>query len=198
MPFFFPTDTRGETTDMNYLQKAVIMNASEMRRAVRRMSHEIIETNKGTEHLVLLGIQRRGVPLARMIQKTVLEVEGIELPLGALDITFYRDDLSTLGPTPRVTHTEMPFDLNDKIVILIDDVLFTGRTVRAALDEIMDWGRPRAIRLAVLIDRGHRELPIRPDFVGKNVPTSTKEIIKVRVMEIDGILEVSVEEVQDS
>jgi pyrimidine operon attenuation protein/uracil phosphoribosyltransferase len=182
---------------MNYVQKAVIMNASEMKRAIRRMAHEIIEANKGTEGLVLLGIQRRGVPLARMIQKAIADVESVTLPLGALDITFYRDDLSTLGPAPRVTHTEMPFDVTNKIVILVDDVLFTGRTVRAALDEIMDWGRPRAIRLAVLVDRGHRELPIRPDFVGKNVPTSLKENIRVQVMEKDGALGVSVEEVQD-
>jgi pyrimidine operon attenuation protein/uracil phosphoribosyltransferase len=182
---------------MSFVQKAVIMNRGEMQRALRRMAHEIIEANKGTEHLVLLGIQRRGVPLARMIAENIAEVERAEVPRGALDITFYRDDLSTLGPTPRVTHTEVPFDVTDRIVILVDDVLYTGRTVRAALDEIMDWGRPRAIRLAVLIDRGHRELPIRPDFVGKNVPTSQKEIIKVRVADYDETEEVVVGEVQE-
>jgi pyrimidine operon attenuation protein/uracil phosphoribosyltransferase len=123
-------------------------------------------------------------------------VEGVKLPIGALDITFYRDDLSTLGPAPRVAHTEVPFDVSDKIVILVDDVLYTGRTVRAALDEIMDWGRPRAIRLAVLVDRGHRELPIRPDFVGKNVPTAGREVIKVKVLDFDGKQEVVVGEVQ--
>ena len=182
---------------MNFIEKAVIMNASEMKRAVRRMAHEIIEANKGTDNLVILGIQRRGVQLAQMVAEAIYQVENIEIPRGAVDITFYRDDLSTIGPTPQVSHTEVPFDVTERIVILIDDVLFTGRTVRAAIDEIMDWGRPKAIRLAVLIDRGHRELPIRPDFVGKNVPTSHKEIIKVRVGELDGKLEVVLGEVQD-
>jgi len=180
---------------MNFAEKAVIMNASEMNRAVKRMAHEIIEANKGVENLVLLGVQRRGVPLARMLGEAIKAVEGAEVPQGALDITFYRDDLSTLGPNPQVSNTEMPFDVNKKIIILVDDVLYTGRTVRAALDVIMDWGRPEAIRLAVLVDRGHRELPIRPDFVGKNVPTSQREIIKVRVKEFDDKLEVVVGEV---
>jgi pyrimidine operon attenuation protein/uracil phosphoribosyltransferase len=182
---------------MAFHEKAVIMNEGEMRRAIRRMAHEVIESNKGTENLVLLGIQRRGVPLARLMAEVIQEVEGAEVPQGALDITFYRDDLSTLGPTPQVTHTSVPFDITDRIVILVDDVLYTGRTVRAALDEIMDWGRPKAIRLAVLVDRGHRELPIRPDFVGKNVPTSGKEVIKVKVPDFDDVMEVSVGEVQD-
>ncbi|MFH1841755.1 MAG: bifunctional pyr operon transcriptional regulator/uracil phosphoribosyltransferase PyrR [bacterium] len=180
---------------MGFVKKALIMDPNEMRRAIKRMAHEIIEANKGTKDLVLLGIQRRGVDIAKLLGESILQVEGAELPQGALDITFYRDDLSTLGPTPRVAHTELPFDVAEKIVILVDDVLYTGRTVRAALDEIMDWGRPRAIRLAVLIDRGHRELPIRPDFVGKNVPTSQREIIKVRTPERDGKLEVVVGEV---
>ncbi len=181
---------------MNFAEKAVIMNASEMNRAIKRMAHEIIEANKGTDNLVILGIQRRGVPLARMLGEAIKSVEGTELPQGALDITFYRDDLSTLGPTPQVSSTEMPFDVNRKIIILVDDVLYTGRTVRAALDVIMDWGRPEAIRLAVLVDRGHRELPIRPDFVGKNVPTSQREIIKVKVKEFDDKAEVVVGEVE--
>jgi pyrimidine operon attenuation protein/uracil phosphoribosyltransferase len=180
---------------MNFTEKAVIMNASEMNRAIKRMAHEIIEANKGVENLVLLGVQRRGVPLARMLGEAIKAVEGTDVPRGALDITFYRDDLSTLGPTPQVSSTEMPFDVNKKIIILVDDVLYTGRTVRAALDVIMDWGRPEAIRLAVLVDRGHRELPIRPDFVGKNVPTSHREIIKVKVMEFDETAEVVVGEV---
>jgi pyrimidine operon attenuation protein/uracil phosphoribosyltransferase len=180
---------------MNFSEKAVIMNASEMNRAIKRMAHEIIEANKGVENLVLLGVQRRGVPLARMLGEAIKAVEGTDVPRGALDITFYRDDLSTLGPTPQVSSTEMPFDVNKKIIILVDDVLYTGRTVRAALDVIMDWGRPEAIRLAVLVDRGHRELPIRPDFVGKNVPTSHREIIKVKVMEFDETAEVVVGEV---
>ena len=180
---------------MNFTEKAVIMNASEMNRAIKRMAHEIIEANKGIENLVLLGVQRRGVPLARMLGEAIKSVEGTDVPQGALDITFYRDDLSTLGPTPQVSTTEMPFDVNKKIIILVDDVLYTGRTVRAALDVIMDWGRPEAIRLAVLVDRGHRELPIRPDFVGKNVPTSQREIIKVKVKEFDDMAEVVVGEV---
>ncbi len=181
---------------MTFVEKAVIMNAAEMKRAIQRMAHEIIEASKGTENLVILGVQRRGVPLARMLAEAIHQVENVEIPRGAVDITFYRDDLSTIGPTPQVSHTEVPFDVTEKIVILVDDVLYTGRTVRAAIDEILDWGRPKAIRLAVLIDRGHRELPIRPDFVGKNVPTSQKETIKVKVKELDGKMEVIVGEVQ--
>ena len=180
---------------MNFVEKAVIMNSGEMARAIKRMAHEVVEANKGVANLVLLGVQRRGVPLARRLGDAIHQVEGKEVPSGALDITFYRDDLSKLGPSPQVSSTEMPFDVNEKIIILVDDVLYTGRTVRAALDVIMDWGRPQAIRLAVLVDRGHRELPIRPDFVGKNVPTSQKEIIKVKIKEIDGAEEVVVGEV---
>jgi pyrimidine operon attenuation protein / uracil phosphoribosyltransferase len=181
---------------MSFTEKAVIMTAEEMSRAIKRMAHEILEAHGGTEDLVLLGIQRRGVPLAGLLQEAIAAVEGVTVPSGAIDITFYRDDLSKLGPSPRVATTEMPLDVTDKVVILVDDVLYTGRTVRAALDVIMDWGRPRAIRLAVLVDRGHRELPIRPDFVGKNVPTSQKEVIKVRVADFDGKQEVVVGEVQ--
>ncbi len=181
---------------MNFLQKTVIMDRDEMRRALTRIAHEIVEHNKGTDDLILLGIQRRGVSLARTIAGVIAKFEGVAVPLGAVDITFYRDDLSTIGPKPRVNETTIPMDVTDKNVILVDDVLYTGRTVRAALDVIMDWGRPRAIRLAVLIDRGHRELPIRPDFVGKNVPTSHREIIKVRVPEFDEAEEVVVGEVQ--
>jgi pyrimidine operon attenuation protein/uracil phosphoribosyltransferase len=181
---------------MKFTEKAVIMNASEMNRAIKRMAHEVIEANKGIDNLVLLGVQRRGVPLARMLGQAIKAVEGKDVPQGALDITFYRDDLSTLGPSPQVSSTDMPFDVNKKIIILVDDVLYTGRTVRAALDVIMDWGRPEAIRLAVLVDRGHRELPIRPDFVGKNVPTSQREIIKVKVKEFDDKEEVVVGEVE--
>ncbi len=183
---------------MKFVKKAVIMNSHEMNRAVKRMAHEIIEANKGIDNLVLLGVQRRGVPLAKMLGEAMQQVEGTEVPQGALDITFYRDDLSKLGPAPQVSSTEMPFDVSEKIVILVDDVLYTGRTVRAALDVIMDWGRPQAIRLAVLVDRGHRELPIRPDFVGKNVPTSSKEIIKVKVADFDDSEEVIVGEGQES
>ncbi|MBK6899002.1 bifunctional pyr operon transcriptional regulator/uracil phosphoribosyltransferase PyrR [bacterium] len=180
---------------MSFVEKTTIMNGSEVGRALTRIAHEIIEANKGTADLVLLGVQRRGVPLAALISEAIRKVEGVEVPLGAIDITFYRDDLSTIGPAPRINATTVPMDVTDKNVILVDDVLYTGRTVRAALDVIMDWGRPRAIRLAVLIDRGHRELPIRPDFVGKNVPTSQKEIIKVKVKEYDDRQEVVVGEV---
>jgi len=182
---------------MNFTEKAIIMNANEMTRALKRMAHEIVEANRGVDNLVLLGVQRRGVPLARLLNEAIQQIEGQDVPQGALDITFYRDDLSTLGPSPQIASTEMPFDVNEKIVILVDDVLYTGRTVRAALDVIMDWGRPQAIRLAVLIDRGHRELPVRPDFVGKNVPTSGKEIIKVKVLDFDDKMEVVIGEVHE-
>ena len=182
---------------MSFTEKAVIMNQDEVSRAIRRMAHEVLEANGGTRDLVILGIQRRGVPLAGLLQEAIRTVEGVAVPMGAIDITFYRDDLSRLGPSPRVATTEMPIDVTEKVVILVDDVLYTGRTFRAALDVIIDWGRPRAIQLAVLVDRGHRELPIRPDYVGKNVPTSQKEIIKVRVLEFDGKQEVVVGEVQD-
>jgi len=182
---------------MTFVEKTSIMNGKEIRRAMTRVAHEILEANKGTADLVLLGVQRRGVPLASMIAEAIERVEGEAVPQGAIDITFYRDDLSKIGPAPRINETNVPIDVQDKIVILVDDVLFTGRTVRAAIDVIMDWGRPQAIRLAVLIDRGHRELPIRPDFVGKNVPTSHREIIKVRVVEFDGTEDVVVGEVQE-
>ncbi len=179
---------------MEFIQKNVIMTEKEVNRALTRIAHEIIEANKGTDNLILLGIQRRGVPLVAIIGDIIEKVENVKVPLGAIDITFYRDDLSTVGPAPRVAATEVPMDVTGKKVVLIDDVLYTGRTVRAAMDEIMDWGRPKIIQLAVVIDRGHRELPIRPDFVGKNVPTSQKEIIKVRVKEHDGCTEVVVGE----
>jgi pyrimidine operon attenuation protein / uracil phosphoribosyltransferase len=163
-----------------------IMTADEIRRAIVRISHEIVEKQAGTEGLALVGIQRRGVPLARRIAESILENEGVALPVGALDITFYRDDLSLVAQQPLVKGTDLPFDLNEMTVVLVDDVLYTGRTIRAAMDALMDFGRPRAIRLAVLVDRGHRELPIRADHVGKNVPTSQDEIIKVHLEEIDG------------
>ena len=182
---------------MSFNEKAVIMNRDGVSRAIKRMAHEVLEANGGTDDLVILGIQRRGVPLASQLREAIKSVEGEEPPMGAIDITFYRDDLSKLGPSPRVATTEMPLDVTDKVVILVDDVLYTGRTVRAALDVIMDWGRPRCIQLAVLVDRGHRELPIRPDFVGKNVPTSHKEVIKVKVMEFDDKQEVVVGEVRN-
>jgi pyrimidine operon attenuation protein/uracil phosphoribosyltransferase len=169
-----------------FKEKAEIVDALEMRRMITRLAHEIVERNKGTSELVLVGIRRRGVPLARRIQDRIREFEQAEVPLGMLDITLYRDDLKTISTQPVVGSTEIPFEIDDKVVVLVDDVLYTGRTVRAAMDEIVDFGRPRAIHLAVLIDRGHRELPIRADYVGKNVPTSRREIVAVRVEEIDG------------
>ena len=162
-----------------------IMTADEIRRATVRIAHEIVEKQAGTEGLVLIGIQRRGVPLARRIARSIAENEGADVPVGALDITFYRDDLSLIAQQPVVKGTDLPFDLNGRTVILVDDVLYTGRTIRAAMDALVDFGRPQAIRLAVLVDRGHRELPIRADHVGKNVPTSREEVVRVHLEEID-------------
>src|SRR5205809_1581414 len=162
-----------------------IMTAEEIRRATTRISHEIVEKQAGTTGLVLVGIQRRGVPLAHRIADSIREHEGVEIAVGALDITFYRDDLSLVAQQPLVKGTDLPFDLNAATVVLVDDVLYTGRTIRSAMDALVDFGRPEAIRLAVLVDRGHRELPIRADHVGKNVPTSREEIVKVRLEEID-------------
>jgi len=163
-----------------------IMTADEIRRATIRISHEIVEKQAGTDRLALVGIQRRGVPLARRIADAIAEHEGTRVPVGALDITFYRDDLSLVAQQPVVKGTDLPFDLNGSTVVLVDDVLYTGRTIRAAMDALVDFGRPQAIRLAVLVDRGHRELPIRADHVGKNVPTSREEVVKVLLEEIDG------------
>jgi pyrimidine operon attenuation protein/uracil phosphoribosyltransferase len=163
-----------------------IMTADEIRRAVIRISHEIVEKQAGTAGMVLVGIQRRGVSLAHRLAEAIAEHEGVALPVGALDITFYRDDLSMLGQSPLVKGTDVPFEIEGATVVLVDDVLYTGRTVRAAMDALREFGRPRAVRLAVLVDRGHRELPIRADHVGKNVPTSREELVRVRVTEIDG------------
>ena len=175
---------------MEFREKARLLDATEMNRAIVRIAHEVLERNHGVEGLVLVGVQRRGVSIARDIAAAIAKIEGTEVPFGTLDITLYRDDLSTLGPAPRVGPTELPFDIHDKTIVLVDDVLFTGRTVRAAMNELMDYGRARAIQLAVLIDRGHRELPIRADFVGKNVPTSKREVVKVMVDEFDGARQV--------
>jgi pyrimidine operon attenuation protein/uracil phosphoribosyltransferase len=161
------------------------MTAEEIRRATIRLSHEIVEKQAGTAGLMLVGIQRRGVPLARRIASSIAENEGVDVPVGALDITFYRDDLSLVAQQPIVKGTDLPFDLNGATIVLVDDVLYTGRTIRAAMDALVDFGRPRAIRLAVLVDRGHRELPIRADHVGKNVPTSREEVVRVHLEEID-------------
>jgi pyrimidine operon attenuation protein / uracil phosphoribosyltransferase len=174
--------------------KAVIMDAKQMERAMVRIAHEIIERNKGTEDLVVIGIKRRGSTLGKRIAGIIGKIEKTEVPYGALDITFYRDDLQTIAHQPVVNQTEVTIDLTGKVVILVDDVLYTGRTVRAAIDEILDFGRPRRIELAVLIDRGHRELPVKADYVGKNVPTSQKEIIGVRTTEEDGEEKVIIKE----
>lgn len=170
---------------MGIREKAVILDEDGIRRALTRIAHEIIEKNKGVENIALIGIRRRGVPLAERLAKRIAEIEGREVPIGVLDITLYRDDLTTITHQPVIHKTEIPFGVDNKVIVLVDDVLFTGRTIRAALDAIIDLGRPRAIQLAVLVDRGHRELPIRADYVGKNVPTSRKEIVSVYLAEMD-------------
>jgi pyrimidine operon attenuation protein / uracil phosphoribosyltransferase len=175
-----------------------IMTADEMRRATIRLSHEIVEKQAGTEGLLLIGIQRRGVPLARRIADSIRDNEGVDIPVGALDITFYRDDLSLIAQQPVVKGTELPSGIDGRTIVLVDDVLYTGRTIRAAMDALVDFGRPQAIRLAVLVDRGHRELPIRADHVGKNVPTSREEIVRVHLEETDGEDGVEIERLVDS
>lgn len=166
--------------------KAALMDESQMNRALSRIAHEIIERNKGIDQVVLVGIRRRGVPLAHRLAQRLQEFEGKEVPVGILDITLYRDDLTELSSVPVIHKSEVNFRLPGKVVILVDDVLYTGRTVRAALDALLDIGRPSVIQLAVLVDRGHRELPIRADYVGKNVPTSRREVVEVHMSEVDG------------
>jgi pyrimidine operon attenuation protein/uracil phosphoribosyltransferase len=163
-----------------------ILDADDLRRALVRIAHEIVERNGGTQDLVLVGVRSRGVPLAQRIARLIEEHEGTGVPVGSLDITFYRDDLTRIAHAPIVKRTDAMPEVGGKTVVLVDDVLFTGRTVRAAMDAITDHGRPRAVRLAVIIDRGHRELPIRPDYVGKNLPTSRDENVQVRLSETDG------------
>lgn len=167
-------------------EKAVLMDEAMIDRALSRIAHEILERNKGLDQLYLVGIQRRGVPLAERIADKIASIESHRPPVGVLDITFYRDDLSMLAAHPVVNGTDMPFSVNDIKIVLVDDVLFTGRTARAAIEAIFDLGRPCQIQLAILIDRGHRELPIRADYIGKNVPTSKSEIIHVRIKDFDG------------
>jgi pyrimidine operon attenuation protein/uracil phosphoribosyltransferase len=178
-------------------EKAEIIDADGLRRIVTRIAHEIVERNKGVEDLVLVGIRRRGVPLATRMAAKIKEFEGKAPFEGSLDITLYRDDLSTVSHQPVVGSSEIPVDIANKVIVLVDDVLYTGRTVRAAMDALIDFGRPRAIQLAVVIDRGHRELPIRADFVGKNVPTSSKEVIGVKLTEIDGVDSVVIKELEE-
>ncbi len=163
-----------------------ILSSEDMRRAITRVAHEIAERNEGVRDVVLVGIRRRGVPLANRLAATLADFEGVRVPVGTLDITLYRDDLELRGPAPVVRSTHIPVDIDRRVVVLVDDVLYTGRTVRAALDALVDFGRPARIQLAVLVDRGHRELPIRADFVGKNVPTAGDERIETRLREVDG------------
>lgn len=182
----YSPDEGGNFLDKSEMKiKKELIDSAAMSRAITRIAHEILEKNKGTDDLVLIGIRTRGVPLAERLAAKIEEIEGIKLQTGILDITLYRDDLSTVAQQPIVHRTEIPFDITGKKVVLVDDVLYTGRTVRAALDALIDLGRPLQIQLAIMIDRGHRELPIRADFVGKNLPTSKKEVVDVNLREID-------------
>ncbi len=173
----------------------VVMDADRISRALTRIAHEIVERNRGVDRIALVGIRSRGVPLARRIARALQQITGDEVGTGALDITLYRDDLMRhqVGPQPLVRRTEIPFSIDGRIIILVDDVLYTGRTTRAALDALIDFGRPKAIQLVVLVDRGHRELPIKADYVGKNIPTALPESVQVRLEEIDGADEVLVQ-----
>jgi pyrimidine operon attenuation protein/uracil phosphoribosyltransferase len=172
-----------------------VMDADRMNRALTRIAHEILERNRGTDEIALVGIRTRGVPLARRIARSLSQITGDEVATGSLDITLYRDDLMrhAVGPQPVLRRTDIPFTIDDRRILLVDDVLYTGRTIRAALDALIDFGRPLAIQLIVLVDRGHRELPIKADYVGKNFPTSAKQSVQVRLQEVDGIDEVLIE-----
>jgi pyrimidine operon attenuation protein/uracil phosphoribosyltransferase len=172
---------------MAFKSRARVLDAEDISRVVRRISHEILERNKGSGDMTLVGVRTRGVFLARRLATTIEEIEGGLVEVGELDVAFYRDDIATRGGAANVGVTQIDFDINDKQVIIVDDVLFTGRTTRAAMDALMDFGRPRSIQLAVLIDRGHRELPIRADYVGKNLPTAGDEKVKLSLVEIDGV-----------
>jgi len=167
-----------------------LMSATEMRRALTRIAHEVVERNHGCENLVVVGVYTRGVTLAKRIAAAIKGIEGVEVPVGALDIGLYRDDLPYLGLPPKLRPSDIPADIAGKRVVLVDDVLYTGRSIRAAMDALIDFGRPEYVQLAVLVDRGHRELPIRPDYVGKNLPTSRQEEVEVRLKEVDGSDEV--------
>ena len=182
---------------MQFREKAKIMDKEAMERALMRIAHEIVEKTKGTESLAIVGIRNRGVYLAERIAAYIGRIEKTKVPVGILDITLYRDDLTTVAEQPQVHKTEIGFDVAGKKIILVDDVLYTGRTIRAALDALIDFGRPEYIQLAVLVDRGHRELPIRTDYIGKNVPTALKETVQVRLKEVDGKDEVAILEQGD-
>ena len=184
----YPPATSLATHPMNVKKR--LLDGPRMARAIRRMAIEILEKNRGTQELMIVGIRSRGVPIGERIAKEIEEMEGHPVPFGIIDITLYRDDLTTIAPQPVVKPTKLPEPIDDHVVVLVDDVLYTGRTVRAALDAITDHGRPTAVRLAVIVDRGHRELPIRPDHVGKNLPTSLDENVQVRLSETDGVDEV--------
>jgi len=179
-------------------EKAQVLDEAGIARATTRIAHEIAERNKGVEGVVLIGLRSRGVELAQRIAARLEEIEGQKVPVGALDITLYRDDFGKAATQPTLRRTEIPFSIDDKKVVLVDDVLFTGRTTRAALDGLMDLGRPRLVQLAVLVDRGHRELPIRADYVGKNLPTSHQEAVQVFMAEEDGVDRVVIYEAADS
>ena len=172
-----------------------VMDADRMSRALTRIAHEILERNRGISDLALVGIRTRGVPIARRLARALKEINGDDVPTGALDITLYRDDLmrNAVGPQPVIRKTEIPFSIDDRKILLVDDVLYTGRTTRAALDALIDFGRPKAIQLVVMVDRGHRELPIKADYVGKNLPTSLKQSVQVQLQEIDGVDQVVIE-----
>jgi pyrimidine operon attenuation protein/uracil phosphoribosyltransferase len=174
---------------------AVVMDADRIGRSLMRIAHEIVERNRGVEELALVGIRTRGVPIAKRLAQAIKDINGHDVPTGALDITLYRDDLMrhAVGPQPLIRRTEIPFSIDSKRILLVDDVLYTGRTIRAALDALIDFGRPKAIQLIVLVDRGHRELPIKADYVGKNVPTSLSQSVQVRLTEIDGRDDVEVQ-----
>ena len=174
------------------MPERTLMSSQDINRALVRIAHEIVERNRGAKDIVLVGMQTRGVPLAKQLAATIQDLEKIAIPVGSLDISLYRDDLSSLSLRPTVHRTDVPVDISDKQVILVDDVFYTGRSIRAAMDALIDLGRPQSIQLAVLIDRGHRELPIRADYVGKNIPTSKNEEIKVYVKEVDGDDKVSI------
>ena len=165
--------------------KAQIMDEAALNRALMRISHEIAEKNRGVDNVVLVGILRRGEPIAMRIRSSIRKIEDVEVPCGSIDIAYYRDDLTTLGLNPLVRKADLPFDVTDRDVVLVDDVLYTGRTARAAIEAVFSCGRPRSIQFAVLVDRGHRELPIRADYVGKNLPTSRSELVEVRLPEYD-------------